>query len=111
MSSPAHYRFIADIYLKNASKYTVSKLHDVCSKIFSDKQSRRRSNKYWTNRRITHYESTRSIVDDSILRFEIEDAESVRELNRIEEELRVALAEKPFRNVVTSIDCRHVRTR
>lgn len=111
MSSPAHYRFIADIYLKNASNYTVAKLHDVCSKIFSDKQSKRRSNKYWTNRRITYYESTRSIIDDSLLRFEIEDAETVRELKRIEEQLRVALAEKPFRNVVKSVECRHVRTK
>lgn len=111
MSSPAHYRFTADIYLKNASKYTVNKLHDVCSKIFSDKQSNRRSNKYWTNRKIMHYENTRSIVDDSLLRFEIEDAESVRELKGIEEQLRIALAEKPFKNVVTSIECRHVRTK
>lgn len=111
MSSAAHYRFTADIYLKNASKYTVARLHGVCGKIFSDKQSTRRSNKYWTNCRITHYENTRSIIDDSLLRFEIEDAETVRELDRIEEQLRIALSEKPFRNVVKSIECRHVRTK
>lgn len=111
MGSAARYRFTADIYLKNASDYIVKKLYDTCSTIFSEKQSKRRSNKYWTNRRIMHYKSTRYIVDDSILRFEIEDAETVRELNMIEEQLRISCAEKPLKNVITSIDCRHVRTR
>lgn len=111
MSSPAHYRFIADIHLKNAAAYTVAKLHDACNKIFFDARSRRRSNKYWTNCKVTHYKSDRSLMDESLLRFEIEDAETVRELKKIEEQLRVALAEKPFKNVVTSIECRHTRTR
>lgn len=110
MSSAAHYRFIADIYLKNASNYTVNKLRDICHAIFSDKQSKRRSNKYWTNHEIAHYKNTRSIVDNSLLRFKIEDAETVRELKKIEEQLRIALAEKPFKHVVTSIECRHTRT-
>lgn len=111
MSSAAHYRFTADIHLKYAAAYTVSKLHDACVKIFFDKQRKRRSNKYWTGCKVTHYKNDRSLMNEALLRFEIEDAETVRELNRIEEQLRIALSEKPFKNVVTSIECRHVRTR
>lgn len=111
MGSAAHYRFTADIYLKNVSEETAKKLYDICDKIYIDKRNSRRSNKYWTNRRITHYRNPDPLSVDSLLRFEIEDAERVRELDRIEEQLRLACAEKPFRNVVISIDCRHVRTK
>lgn len=111
MSSAAHYRFTADITLRNASEYAVKKLYDICHKLYANKRNARRSNKYWTSNKVTHYVSVRSIVETSLLRFEIEDAETVRELKQIEEQLRMTCAEKPFRNVVVSIDCRHVRTK
>lgn len=111
MSSAAHYRFTADICLKNVSEETAKKLYNICDKIFIDKRNSRRSNKYWTKRVISHYRNPNPVSLDSLLRFEIEDAETVRELKRIEGQLREACSEKPFSRVITSIECRHVRTK
>lgn len=106
-----HYRFTADIKLLNVSEETAKKLCNACYKIYDEKRNKRRSSKYWTNGTCTHYRNPNPFLTDSLLRFEIEDAETVRELNRIEDELRNVCSEKPFRYVITSIECRHVRTK
>lgn len=106
-----HYRFTADINLVNVSEETAKKLYNICDEIFTNKQSKRRSNKYWTSRRIIHYRNPNPNSVDSLLRFEIEDAETVRELKQIEDQLRLACSEKPFKHVISAIDCRHVRTK
>lgn len=111
MGSSAHYRFTTDIILNNASAETAGKLHDALYKIYTNKRSNRHSNTYWTKGTCTHYRNPNPASFNSLFRFEIEDAETVRELKRIEEEIRVLCAEKPFNRVVMSIECRHVRTK
>lgn len=113
MSVAAHYKFIAEIKLKNASENSVKRIRDICNKVFQEKRSSRRSNVYWTASRVEHYRPSDSFLfnPNSILIFEIDDAESVRELNRIEDKIRVECADISLRRIITSIDCRHVRTR
>lgn len=111
MASAPHYHFTADIHFKYASACAVMEMYDACTKIFFDKQSKRRSNKYWTKCNVTHYEDRNPLTYKVLLRFEIEDAETVRELKSIEEQIRNICSEKPYRKLITSIECRHVRTR
>lgn len=112
MSSAANYHFTAEITLWNASDAAVKKVREVCVNIFEEVRDKRRSNKYWTRCHFRHYVNQTPTFNrdlSSIVKFEIDDAEYVRVLKRIEGRLRNACAEEGLRHVVKSISCKHER--
>lgn len=103
-----HYDFQAHIDLYNISGKELQELKGFCSYLFKEQQDNRRSNKYWTRAKLTHFLPDDPMDFRSTLLFEIFDANSVRALKTIEGRLRT-VSNKRFSRIMKNVTCAHKR--
>lgn len=105
----SRYDFTAIISTHNISEQGVKMTFNCCIDLFKDAQQKRRSPKHWTKYELTHCEPVAKNDVNGIIRFVIRNANSVRELKKIEGKLNEEFSKKPFRYFILDVSCTHVK--